>query len=48
LERRTSNDLTGKTILISGGARGIGADIARTAVAPGASVVLGDVLAEEG
>ncbi|WP_406476777.1 glucose 1-dehydrogenase [Streptomyces sp. NBC_01615] len=43
-----SNDLTGKTVLISGGARGIGAEIARTAVAAGANVVLGDVLAEEG
>ncbi|WP_327429409.1 glucose 1-dehydrogenase [Streptomyces sp. NBC_01236] len=43
-----SNDLTGKTVLISGGARGIGAETARTAVAAGANVVLGDVLAEEG
>ncbi|WP_353947089.1 glucose 1-dehydrogenase [Streptomyces sp. HUAS MG91] len=42
------NDLTGKTVLVSGGARGIGAEIARRAVAAGGSVVIGDVLDDEG
>ncbi|MEV3859548.1 glucose 1-dehydrogenase [Streptomyces sp. NPDC050095] len=42
------NDLTGKTVLITGGARGIGAEIARIATAAGAGVVIGDVLDEEG
>ncbi|POX39027.1 3-alpha-hydroxysteroid dehydrogenase [Streptomyces sp. Ru73] len=41
-------DLSGKTILITGGARGLGAEAAREAVAAGARVVLTDVLAEEG
>lgn len=41
-------DLTGRTVLITGGARGIGADIARGAVAAGANVVVGDVLDEDG
>ncbi|MFE6892659.1 glucose 1-dehydrogenase [Streptomyces sp. NPDC057694] len=42
------NDLTGKTVLVSGGARGIGAEIARRAVAAGGAVVIGDVLDDEG
>ncbi|MBO1337197.1 glucose 1-dehydrogenase [Streptomyces sp. VRA16 Mangrove soil] len=42
------NDLTGKTVLVSGGARGIGAEIARRAVAAGGNVVIGDVLDDEG
>ncbi|MFF8283029.1 glucose 1-dehydrogenase [Streptomyces albus] len=42
------NDLNGKTILITGAARGIGAETARQAVAAGARVVLTDVLEEEG
>ena len=37
-----------KVALISGGARGIGAAIARRFTAEGASVVIGDVLIEEG
>ncbi|MFI6865558.1 SDR family oxidoreductase [Nocardia sp. NPDC050406] len=41
-------DLTGKTVLITGAARGIGAAAARQAVAAGANVVIADVLAEEG
>jgi 3alpha(or 20beta)-hydroxysteroid dehydrogenase len=38
----------GKIVLISGGARGIGAASARALVAEGAKVVLGDILDEEG
>lgn len=40
--------LTGKVAVISGGARGMGAAHARRFVAEGASVVLGDVLDDEG
>jgi 3alpha(or 20beta)-hydroxysteroid dehydrogenase len=40
--------LKGKTILISGGARGQGAAEARLFVAEGARVVIGDVLEAEG
>jgi 3alpha(or 20beta)-hydroxysteroid dehydrogenase len=42
------NNLTGKTVLITGGARGIGAEIARRAVEAGANVVVTDVLEDEG
>ncbi|MEU6660634.1 glucose 1-dehydrogenase [Streptomyces sp. NPDC046821] len=42
------NNLTGKTVLITGGARGIGAEIARIAVEAGANVVVTDVLEDEG
>ncbi|MFF4284415.1 glucose 1-dehydrogenase [Streptomyces sp. NPDC001633] len=41
-------DLQGKTVIITGGARGLGAEAGRVAVAAGARVVLTDVLAEEG
>ncbi|WP_369199992.1 glucose 1-dehydrogenase [Streptomyces sp. PU-14G] len=41
-------DLNGKTLLITGAARGIGAETARQAVAAGARVVLTDVLEDEG
>jgi 3(or 17)beta-hydroxysteroid dehydrogenase len=40
------NRLDGKTALISGAARGIGAETARKMAAAGASVVIGDVLSE--
>ncbi|MFI9105680.1 glucose 1-dehydrogenase [Streptomyces fildesensis] len=42
------NDLTGKTVIITGAARGLGAETARQAVAAGANVVLTDVLDEDG
>lgn len=42
------NRFEGKTVLISGAARGQGAEEARRFAAEGASVVLGDVLDEEG
>jgi 3alpha(or 20beta)-hydroxysteroid dehydrogenase len=42
------NDLSGKTVIITGAARGLGAETARQAVAAGARVVLTDVLDEEG
>lgn len=42
------NNLTGKTVLVTGGARGIGAEIARRAVEAGANVVVTDVLEDEG
>ncbi|SEL69564.1 glucose 1-dehydrogenase [Streptacidiphilus jiangxiensis] len=44
----TTIDLTGKTVLVTGGARGLGAETARQAVAAGANVVLTDVLDEDG
>ncbi|MFJ2742885.1 glucose 1-dehydrogenase [Streptomyces sp. NPDC087440] len=42
------SDLSGKTVLITGAARGMGEATARLAVARGARVVIGDVLHEEG
>ncbi|MZD08076.1 glucose 1-dehydrogenase [Streptomyces sp. SID5785] len=42
------NNLTGKTVLVTGGARGIGGEVARTVVAAGGNVVIGDVLDAEG
>ncbi|MFI8951046.1 glucose 1-dehydrogenase [Streptomyces sp. NPDC053750] len=41
-------DLQGKTVIITGGARGLGAEAGRAAVGAGARVVLTDVLEEEG
>jgi 3alpha(or 20beta)-hydroxysteroid dehydrogenase len=41
-------DLTGKVAVVSGASRGQGAAIARRLAAAGASVVLGDVLVDEG
>jgi 3(or 17)beta-hydroxysteroid dehydrogenase len=40
------NRLDGKVALLSGAARGIGAETARKMAAAGASVVIGDVLAD--
>ncbi|WP_327293665.1 MULTISPECIES: SDR family oxidoreductase [unclassified Streptomyces] len=42
------NELTGKTVIITGGARGLGAEAARQAVDAGARVVITDVLDDEG
>src|SRR4051812_37651971 len=42
------NRVTGKVALISGGARGLGAAFARLLVAEGASVVIGDLLDDDG
>ena len=41
-------DLTGKRLLITGAARGLGAAFARAAAAAGARLVLGDVLCDRG
>ncbi|MFG2885142.1 glucose 1-dehydrogenase [Streptomyces sp. NPDC048297] len=41
-------DLSGKTVLVTGGARGLGAEAARRAVEAGARVVLTDLLEDEG
>ncbi|MET9295535.1 glucose 1-dehydrogenase [Streptomyces sp. NPDC003077] len=41
-------DLTGKTVIVTGGARGLGAAAAERAVAAGANVVITDVLEEAG
>ncbi|MEV6278765.1 glucose 1-dehydrogenase [Nocardia sp. NPDC051832] len=40
--------VNGKTVIITGGARGMGAAFARRLVAEGAAVVVADVLADEG
>lgn len=42
------NRLEGKVALISGAARGIGAETARRMVAAGARVVIGDILDGQG
>ena len=43
-----SNRLTGKTAIVTGGARGSGAEIAQLFAAEGATVVVTDVLDERG
>ncbi|MFE0105002.1 SDR family oxidoreductase [Streptomyces sp. NPDC059009] len=43
-----THDLTGRTVIVTGAARGLGAEAARQAVEAGANVVLTDVLEEEG
>jgi NAD(P)-dependent dehydrogenase (short-subunit alcohol dehydrogenase family) len=40
--------LGGRTILLTGGARGLGAEIARTLVAQGARLILADIAEDEG
>ncbi|MER5888986.1 glucose 1-dehydrogenase [Streptomyces sp. NPDC001941] len=42
------HDLTGRTVIVTGGARGLGAEAARFAVEAGARVVVTDVLDEDG
>lgn len=42
------SELAGRVALVTGGARGIGAAVARAVVAAGGQVVVGDVLDEEG
>lgn len=42
------HDLTGKNVIVTGGARGLGAAAARQAVAAGAHVLITDVLDEDG
>lgn len=44
----TSYALSGRKALVTGGARGLGAGMARALAAAGADVVIGDVLADEG
>ncbi len=44
----TKFDLTGRKALVTGAARGIGAGIAEALVKAGASVMIGDVLSEQG
>ena len=40
--------LDGKIVVVTGGARGIGAEIARAMIAEGAKVIIGDVLERDG
>ena len=44
----TSYQLTGRKALVTGGARGLGAGMAQALAAAGASVLIGDVLEDEG
>ncbi|MEU7637869.1 glucose 1-dehydrogenase [Streptomyces sp. NPDC039016] len=48
IQAASATDLSGKTVVLTGAARGLGAAAAEQAVAAGADVVLTDVLQEEG
>ena len=41
-------DLTGRKALVTGGARGLGAEMAQALARAGAAVMIGDVLEEQG
>ena len=41
-------DLSGRTVLVTGGARGVGLAIARRCIDAGAAIIIADILAEEG
>jgi 3alpha(or 20beta)-hydroxysteroid dehydrogenase len=44
----TAYDLTGRKALVTGGARGLGAGMAEALARAGASIMIGDILADEG
>ena len=44
----TAHDLTGRKALVTGGARGLGAGMAEALARAGASIMIGDILADEG
>jgi NAD(P)-dependent dehydrogenase (short-subunit alcohol dehydrogenase family) len=42
----TAHDLTGRKALVTGGARGLGAGMAEALARAGASIMIGDILAD--